>query len=118
MKTLQELYKEIINNDEQKKAFMEAAKSGKALEFIKAHGCETTEEELRGFLTSRTEELSDEEMDNASGGGCNYVTDREAWRSVASLGFGCAIDAIDSAINGYVGQRDEECDGRLCNTGW
>ena len=46
MKTLQELYKEIGASDELKAAFAEAAKSGKAVDFLREKGCETTVEEL------------------------------------------------------------------------
>ncbi len=114
MKTLQELYKEITASDELKAAFAEAAKGGKTLEFLKEKGCEATAEELKGFLTSRTEELSDEELDNASGGGCNENTSDEAGISLASFGFGCAIYAAVSAATGHVGQQTDT-EGRLCH---
>ena len=71
MKTLQELYDEIMVSDELKAAFAEAAKGGKAEEFLKAQGCEATAEELTAFLKGRTsDELSDEELNNVAGGGC------------------------------------------------
>ena len=115
MKTLQELYSEIIASDELKAAFAEAAKSGKALDFLKDHGCEATAEELAAFLKNQTSgELSDEELDNASGGGCNETTSDEAGISLASFGFGCAIYAVVSAASGHVGQQSDT-DGRLCN---
>ena len=113
MKTLQDLYKEIINSDELKKAFLEAAKAGKALEFIKAQGCETTEEELKAFLSKQSGELSDDELDNAAGGGCNDETMVEGFMSVFSAGLYCALTAVASAADGYVGQMGPE-DGRLC----
>ena len=116
MKTMQDLYKEIINSDEQRKAFMEAAKSDKALEFIKAHGCEATEEELKAFLSKQSGELSDEELDNAAGGGCNGATAVETAVSIFTVGFACACQAIDSATTGYVGQQTgDRHEGRLCN---
>lgn len=71
MKTLQELYNELIASDELKTAFAEAAKDGKAQEFLKAHGCEATMEELTAFLKGRTGELCDEELDQVAGGGCD-----------------------------------------------
>ena len=114
MKSLQDLYKEIIANDELKNAFLEAAKAGKALEFIKSHGCETTEEELKAFLSKQSGELSDDELDNASGGGCNSETAYEALMSSVSLGIWCAADAAASAAYGHVGQETPE-EGRLCN---
>ena len=113
MKSLQDLYKEIIANEELKKAFMEAAKAGKVLEFIKAQGCETTEEELKAFLSKQSGELSDDELDNAAGGGCNDTTKGEVFSSTLSFGIVCAVAAVESAIDGYVGQKTSG-DGRLC----
>ena len=114
MKSLQDLYKEIINSDELKKAFTEAAKAGKALEFIKAHGCETTEEELKAFLSKQSGELSDDELDNAAGGTCNSSTFGETIGSIVGWGIGCAIMAAVSAAGGHAGQETPE-EGRLCN---
>ena len=115
MKTLQELYKEIINSDELKKAFTEAAKAGEALEFIKAHGCETTEEELKAFLSKQSGELSDDELDNAAGGTCNSSTFGEMAASISGWGVGCVIAVVASAALGHVGQETPE-EGRLCTT--
>ena len=113
MKTLQELYNEITASDELKAAFADAAKGGKAAEFLKAQGCEATAEELAAFLKGqKSGELSDEELDNV-GGGCD--TAAEAAFSVMSGGIGCAARAIVSATTGYVGQKKED-DGRLCNS--
>ena len=115
MKTLQELYKEIINSDELKIAFTEAAKAGKALEFIKAQGCETTEEELKAFLSKQSGELSDDELDNAAGGTCNNETTGETLISIFVFpGVSCAIMAATSAAAGHVGQETPE-EGRLCH---
>ena len=71
MKTLQELYKEIVGNDELKKAFTEAEKAGKIPEFVKAKGVEATAEEIKAFRAARAEDecLSPEELDAAAGGG-------------------------------------------------
>ena len=114
MKTLQELYKEIIASEELKTAFVEAAKAGKTVEFLKAQGCEATTEELAVFLKKQTSgELSDEELDNVAGGGCNDETERETIYSCLSLGVYCAGAALSSAIDGYAGQK-RDCDGRLC----
>ena len=117
MKTLQELYNEIIGSEELKAAFAEAAKGGKVAEFLKAHGCEATTEELTAFLKSQTGELSDEELDNAAGGGCNAATGCETALSVMTAGIGCAFGAIYSAAydGNYNGQEKAD-DGRICNT--
>ena len=113
MKTLQELYNEIIGSEELKAAFAEAAKGGKVAEFLKAHGCEATPEELTAFLKSqKSGELPDEELDNVAGG-CDTAT--EAVFSVMSGVIGGAARTIVSAATGYVGQKKED-DGRLCNS--
>lgn len=114
MKTLQELYKEIIASGELKAAFTEAAKGGKVTEFLKAQGVDATAEEVTAFLKSQTGELSDEELDNAAGGGCNTSTGYEALYSTITAGLMCTVWALESAGSGYVGQKEEE-DGRLCN---
>ena len=115
MKTLQQFYTEIMESDEKKKAFAEAAKDGKVTDFLKAEGCEASLEEIQVFLREKANEpLSDEELDNAAGGGCNYATAHEAIGSTLSLGMLCALSAIVSAADGYVGKK-ESADGRICN---
>ena len=116
MKTLQELYEEIRTSDELKAAFAEAAKAGKAVEFVREHGCDATEDELKAFLEERAGALSDEELDNAAGGGCNMITGCEVGISALSAGVFCALGAILSAAipQAYVGQKIEG-DGRICN---
>ena len=99
MKTLQELYNEIIASDELKTAFAEAAKGGKTMEFLKAQGCEATVEELAAFLKDQTTgEISDE----------LFATGKESAISVASGGIGCAI------LAGISAGTDIHKGGRLC----
>ena len=115
MKTLKELYTEIIGSDELKKAYLEAAKGGKIAEFLKVHGCEATAEEIKAFLKERSnQQLSDDELDSVAGGGCNGETGTDIFVSIASIGLGCAAVAIMSAQYGHVGQKNED-EGRLCN---
>ena len=72
MKTLEELYQEIAASEELKNEYAEAQKNAKVSEFLKAHGCEATDRELSDFLSKKESgELSDEELDNAAGGGCS-----------------------------------------------
>ena len=117
MKTLQELYNEVIKSDELKKEFLEFGKNGKALDFIKAHGCDATEAEIKAFLEAQTKadkELSVEELENAAGGTCNSKTTGEFHFSIGTFGLGCAAIAIQSAIEGHTGQKTDE-EGRLCD---
>ena len=76
MKTLQELYTEIISSEELKKAFADAADENKMVEFAKGHGVETTIEDIMAFLESKKQsdtELSPEDLQDAAGGsGCIF----------------------------------------------
>ena len=117
MKTIQELYNEIMANKELKEQFIEAAKAGKQEEFLKTHGCEATLEEVKAFLEAKQQEdapLSVDELENAAGGGCQVAG--EGIVSMVSAGVGCAIWAIASAAmkDHHVGQNNES-EGRLCN---
>jgi len=120
MKTLQELYNEIAANDGLKKAFVEAVKDNKIVEFAKEHGVETTMDEIKAFLKEQAQaenkELAPEEMENAAGGTCNKFTTGEAIASALSFGLGCAIGAFASAVKkgSHVGQEDPD-EGRLCS---
>ena len=73
MKTVQELYSEIIASDELKKAFVEAMKANEIAEFLKAHDCEATVEEAQEFIEAKAAEdapieLSDNEIKLVVGG--------------------------------------------------
>ena len=117
MKTLQELYNEVIQSDALKKEFFEAGKTGKAMEFIKAQGCDATLDEIKAFLDNQAKadkELSVAELENAAGGTCNANTKAESVWSVVTVGIGCAVDAYQSWIEGNVGQQNDNT-GRLCN---
>ncbi len=91
MKTLQELYEEIIQSEELKKQFSEAAKNGTVIEFAKANGVETTIEDIKAFFEEKKNnegEISDNEAENVSGGGCGEDAIGNI-ASVASFGLGC-----------------------------
>ena len=73
MKTIQELYGEIIASDELKKAFVEAMKAGKLGDFLRAHDCEATAEEIQEFIETKAAEdtpieLSDNELKAVAAG--------------------------------------------------
>ena len=117
MKTIQELYSEVMNDQELKARFIEAAKAGKQEEFLKANGCEATLEEVKTFLEARQKEdapLALDELENSAGGECNAKTRKETVESVFSLGIICAAMALESNINGHLGQQNAE-EGRICN---
>ena len=73
MKTVQELYSEIIANGEQKEAFVEAMKANKFEDFLKAYDCEATEEEIKEFIETKAAgdtpiELSEDELKQVAAG--------------------------------------------------
>ena len=75
MKTLPELKKEIVADENLRKAYSEAIRAGKTAEFLKAQGCDATVEDLKEFLLKDMNgELPDDELDNVAGGGrCGTV---------------------------------------------
>ncbi len=94
MKTIHELYKEIMASKELKDQFIESAKAGKQEAFLKEHGCEATLDEVKAFLEAKQNAdapLSLDEMENAAGGGCNALTAGETVVSVITLAVGCAV---------------------------
>lgn len=95
MKTLEELYKDILASEELKLQCAEAIKAQKLEDFLKAHECEATMEEVKAFLESK-KEVSMDKLD-AVAGGCNVA---EAISSVFSFGTVCAIIALVSAVEG------------------
>ena len=119
MKTLQELYNEVIASDELKKEYLQAVSDKKVGTFMKAHGCDASAEDFKTFLVERSKanadkELSVDELENVAGGGCNSTTSSEKKWSIVTLGLGCAYDAAKSAITGHVGQSSDN-EGRLCS---
>ena len=74
MKTLKELYKEVIASDELMKEFMDAAKDEENVqknmeEFLKKHGCDATFDELKAFFEDNSEgELEEDELESVAGG--------------------------------------------------
>ena len=57
MKTLQELYNEVIASEELKKEYFQAVSDKKVGTFMKAHGCEATAEEFKTFLVEQSQKI-------------------------------------------------------------
>ena len=117
MKTIQELYNEIMASKELKAQFIDAAKAGKQEEFLKEHGCEATLEDVKAFLEANQKEdapLSVDELENAAGGTCNQTTILEGMASVITAGTVCGVMAAISAGVGRVGQEKDD-EGCLCH---
>ena len=73
MKTLQEVYEEVKASDDLKKALAEAVKAGKVTEFLKAHDCDATVDELKEFVAEKAAkdkpvELGEDELEKVAGG--------------------------------------------------
>ena len=76
MKTLDELYREVLADDSLKNEYMEAEKNGGIEDFLKSHGCNASAEEFGAFITALEDEngeashgeLTDDELDNVSAG--------------------------------------------------
>ena len=118
MKTIQELYSEVMGSQELKAQFIEAAKAGKQEAFLKEQGCDATLEEVAAFLKAKAEEdapLSLDELNNAAGGECNKKTKKDIGMSIGLLGIGCLVEVMCSGISGHVGQQ-KEGESRLCNS--
>ena len=119
MKSLQELYDEIMASDELKKQFV-ALKPEQVEEFVKSQGCDATMDDITAFLKAKKnedKELTLDELDNVAGGhGCSQ-TGIETAMSICSLGTVCALLAIGSVLQSdhHVGQQNEK-EGRLCNS--
>ena len=110
MKTIQELYSEVMGSEELKAQFIETAKAGKQESFLKEHGCDATLEEVAAFLKAKSEEdapLSLDELENSAGGACKN-TMNNVGMSIISLGIGCTVFAIKSAVKGNDFRSPEE----------
>ena len=77
MKTLEELYKEVMASEELKKEFC-ALKPEEVEGFAEKHGCKATLDEIKAFLTEKSKaegEISEEEVEQIAGGKGGYDTD-------------------------------------------
>ena len=73
MKSLQELYDEVIASEEMKAEFLECGKTEEGTaEFLKKYDCTASVDELKDFLnekmTAKANELSEEELKQIAGG--------------------------------------------------
>ena len=105
MKTIETVINEIKASEELQKKLAEAAKNNAVEAFLKEQGCEATAEEFIAGVKAQAAELSDEEL-GAVAGGAHW---EEALLSVFSIGLGCGIAAMTSAIEGQMTKKD----GRL-----
>ena len=95
MKSLEALYKEVMESEDLKKGFLEAAKSEETLKaFLKNHSCDVGLEELQTFLKGKAViNISDEDMESVAGGKSDEERERIAC-SVLTFGLCEANRAI------------------------
>lgn len=71
MKTLQELYNEVMNSDALKTEFLTLTTPEQVVAFVEKNGCPATLEEIKSFLKEQPAaagELSDEKLAMVAGG--------------------------------------------------
>ena len=75
MKTMEELYKEVIGNDELKEKFIAATKEGKLADFLKENDCDADPKDVVRFVDGvKDSAVSDADLDKVAGGCCTSVT--------------------------------------------
>ena len=115
MKTLslEELYKKVMSSDELKKEYFAAANEGRLVEFLGAHDCRATLEELQKFLSSPEAlpqgEISDDELDSVAGGTC-YKDGRPVVTIMNSCDYWtCDKCKVSSVVNYYTARGSLSC---------
>ena len=89
MKSLEELYKEVQENEELKKEFISAFKEGKVEEFLKAHDCDSTAVDVMMFLNrTKDEAASEDDLSKVAGGDCGSTVTCRSCDSCTANGFG------------------------------
>ena len=99
MKTIEELYNEVLASEELKKEFL-SLKPEEVEGFAAKYGCKASLDEIKAFFEDKknqTGALSDEELDQVAGG--KGVHPAEVIGSVLTVGIGCAVVAVISAVD-------------------
>ena len=96
MKTLQELYTEVMASDEMKKEFIEAFQTKEATESaLKKYGCEASFEEFQAFMKEKQENdelVSEEDVKAIAGGGSKLKNALfDTGLSLTTYGMGCLV---------------------------
>ena len=72
MKSLEELYKEVQENEELKKEFITSFKEGSLESFLSSHNCDATASDVMEFLRGTEKILeSEDDLSKVAGGGCS-----------------------------------------------
>ena len=113
MKTLEELYNEVLASEELKKEFL-SLKSEEVEGFVAKYGCEASLDEIKAFFEGKKNQagaLSDEELDQIAGG--KSASGLEALYSTLSVGLACIFTVMESLAWGNVGTAIQG-EGMLC----
>ena len=113
MKTLEELYSEVLASEELKKEFL-SLKPEEVEGFAAKYGCKASLDEIKAFFETKKNqagELCDAELDQIAGG--KEYSGTEAFVSILGFGVGCAIAVGISLATGEVGTAIEG-KGMLC----
>ncbi len=88
MKTLNELYIEIITNDELEDEIMLMETTADLVAFAQKHGCDVTLDEMEDFFKTKRKtigELGDEELGLVAGGVNTQQEDRKSYKMSKKL---------------------------------
>lgn len=105
MKTIEMIINEIKTNETMQLQLAEAAKTNTIADFLKAQGCEATEEEFMAAIKEQSEELDEDDLDAVAGG----TNPNNIAMSCLTLGIGCLAHAIRSALGGGRGKDELLC---------
>ena len=114
MKTLKELYTEVMNSEELKNEFLTLKTPEDIVAFAAKHGCTAALDEIKTFFEEKakaTGELSDDELAQVAGG--KGVDWGEAVISCTSGGVVCLVMTLASAAFGRCGTAIKG-EGMLC----
>ena len=115
MKTLNELYTEVIVSDALKAEFLALKTPEEIVTFAKKNGCDATLDDIKTFFEEKQKasgELSEDDLEQVAGG--KSATDSEAVLSMVLVGLGCLTQFLDSLLRGKVGTAIEG-EGVLCD---
>ena len=116
MKTLQELYAEVMSSEELKKEFLTLKAPEDIVAFAAKNGCTATLDEIKAFFEEKAKaagELSEDDLAQVAGG--KGYSKGEALYSCFTVGLGCAFHTLWSAVSGRAGTAIQG-DNMLCVT--
>ena len=114
MKTLNELYTEVVANDALKAEFLALKTPEEIVAFAKKNGCNATLDDIKAFFEEKQKaigELNEKELEQVAGGKSGSWA--EAKYSILTVGLGCAAGYLLSEFAGKTG-TEIEGKGMLC----